>query len=171
MINSMLWGILLIIIGLSFVIKTAFGITIPFIRIALGGLCIYAGIILITGMNSYSNKQTRSIFLKRETLHVQHPYKSYNVLFGNGVIDLSALNCSQPTKVDINVLFGLGIVKLPAQISTKIVAESFLGGLQLPDESVINWGKKRYSFSGDGSKSVLEIHAKAVFGNLIMETV
>jgi hypothetical protein len=171
MINSMMWGILLIILGLSLIVKTVFGISIPFIRMALGGLFVYAGITLITGMSSYSNKQTRTVMFKQETVHAQKQYKSYNILFGNGIIDLSRVAPKQLTKIEINVLFGLGVVKLSAHTATKIIAESFLGGLQLPDESVINWGKKQYTFSGTNARPLLEIHAKAIFGNLIIEVV
>lgn len=171
MINSMMWGISLIILGLLLIIKTIFGITIPVVRVAIGALFMYAGITLITGIGSYSSKQTRYIMFKQETVRIHQPYRSYNVLFGNGVIDLSIVPIKKYTQVDINVLFGLCVVKLSAQTPTKIHAESFLGGLQLPDESVLNWGKKRYIFTGNGSHPLLEVNAKAVFGNLVMELV
>ncbi len=171
MISSMIWGVALILLGLSLIIKTIFGISIPFLRILIGILFLYAGISLITGMDSYANKQVRTILFKKEVLTVQQPYRSYNVLFANGTIDLSSLNLVKPVTIDINVLFGLVVIKLSPLIPTTIHAESFVGGLQLPDESIINWGKKRYSFGADKRSALLNLNAKAVFGNMIIEIV
>lgn len=171
MISSMIWGVALILLGLSLIIKTIFGISIPFLRILIGILFLYAGISLITGLDSYSNKQVRTIIFKKDELQVQYPYRSYNILFANGIIDLSLLQLTQATTIDINVLFGLGVIRVSSKIPTAIYAESFVGGLQLPDETIINWGKKRYFIGADKHSALLHLNAKAVFGNLIIELV
>lgn len=171
MISSMIWGVALILLGLSLIIKTIFGISIPFLRILIGILFLYAGISLITGLDSYSNKQIRTVIFKKEHLNIQHPYRSYNILFANGTIDLSSLQPVEPTTIDVNVLFGLGVIKLSPKVPTAIYAESFVGGLQLPDETIINWGKKRYFIAANKHSALLNLNAKAVFGNLIIELV
>lgn len=171
MISSMIWGVALILLGLSLIIKTIFGISIPFLRILIGILFLYAGISLITGIDSYSNKQIRTVIFKKEQLNTQYLYRSYNILFANGIIDLSSLQPTEPTTIDVNVLFGLGIIKLSSKVPTAIYAESFVGGLQLPDETIINWGKKRYFIGANKHSATLSLNAKAVFGNLIIELV
>ena len=53
--SSVIWGSLLILFGLSIVIKELFGINVPVFRLALAGFLIYLGICMLSGFNGSCN--------------------------------------------------------------------------------------------------------------------
>lgn len=167
MITTVFWGFALVLLGISLVVKALFGISIPFIRALIGALFIYAGIVLVTGLGSYDHKKTKlSIFTQEQTIF-NPAIQSYNIILAQSSLDLSKLDFTNPIEITVSVLLGSGTIIIPDHIPLTIIAESALGGLQLPDETIINWGSKKI-IPGVGQKPRLILHAKAVLGNLLI---
>ena len=167
--SSLIWGILLILLGAELIIKGAFGIHIPVFRIAFGLFLIYAGITFLTNIGT-ARAGKKVIFFGKKTLTVAQPHNKYQIVFGEGVIDLSGITVTEPTHVEISTVFGSGIVKINPEIPTRIIAEAVFANAELPDNTQISFGRYTYTTGPAGQKPLLEIRAKVTFGSLIIHT-
>lgn len=117
------WGIFLILIGLSLVLKS-FGLHIPLGRIFLGIVIIVFGIkILVTsGKVSVRSKTTK---------HGNSYYKAsgsgeYSLVFSSGTIDLRELK-EDSGDIEVTVVFASATVILPEHLSFKIEPTTVFG--------------------------------------------
>jgi hypothetical protein len=165
--SEVFWGILLIILGVSVVIKVVFNVNLPIFRILFSFFLIYIGIRILMGGFGVNPPKNMVLFNDSE---IKGPTadNNYNVIFGKGVIDLTdpAL-VKTTTKVEVNTIFGGGFIKLNPKMPLIIVVNSAFAGAKLPDGNIATFGKYTYkSPNFIEGQNHLEIDANVVFGGL-----
>jgi hypothetical protein len=171
---TMIFGIVMILWGLSIILKAFFDIDIPIIKPAIALLLIYIGISLIT-----KPKMTVHCFTDVEEwnescdCHSQaNKENTHNFVFSSGTLDLNQLppDLAKPAHLSLNVVFGSGQLVLNPQIPTTLCIKSAFGQTTLPDKSTAVFGSQMY-YSQPGKEPQLHIHAQVVFGNLTVTSV
>jgi predicted membrane protein len=166
--SEVFWGVLLIIIGASVVIKAIFHVSIPIFPLIVAFILIYGGIRILMGNFGLTNPPNTVLF-NDATIEVTNPAATYNVLFGRGVIDLTKIDFTKETlKVNINTIFGGGVVRLNPETPVRIVANSAFAEAKLPDGNRIQFGNVVYqskNYQATGQNSLL-IEVNVVFGGL-----
>jgi predicted membrane protein len=170
--SSLFWGILLIVIGLSLVIKIVFNIDFPIFKIIIAFIFIYIGIRIMVGSSfrPFGEHKTESdvIFGESHFKNAQHG-RDYNVVFSKGNFDLRdiKLNETGPTYVKINTVFGASEVIIRREMPVRIKVDAAFAGAQLPNGNSAAFGSTIYtSDSLDLSKPYLDIKADIAFGGL-----
>lgn len=166
--TGIFFGTLLVLWGLSLIIETIFGISIPVVKVGFACLLIYGGLLLIKGM--YEVRQQKTIFFSQEsvTANQAKTQNAYKIVFGQGTIDLSDIadSTQDVTNVQIYTLFGKTILKINPEIATVINATSVFSSVTFPDKTVISLGNYRYSSDNLGKKTKIFVDATAVFSAL-----
>jgi len=163
MYNTLLFGVILIMLGLSLLIKTIFGLDLPIFRLLIAGFLLYFGFMTLVGGKPFDQKW---IFFSEKILTPTQPIRQYNIVFGKGIIDLSQIS---PTidehTVKINTIFGETIIKTNAQIPTTIQAHVTFGETTLPDTRHLSLGSDTYSSLSNNEKVRLRIESNTIFGS------
>ena len=161
------WGIFLIVIGLTIVVKVVFGINIPLMRIILALLLIYIGVSILLG-GSCARKSSPDVIFNESRIKVGEPAAKYDIVFGKGEIDLTALKVKPGiTRIKVNTVFGSGTIKLRSDQPVKIKLSSAFAGAKLPDKNLVSFGEYTYRSPGlDEGRDYLYIEASVVFGEL-----
>jgi len=168
--SAVFWGVVLVIIGLSVILKAVFNIDIPVFRVVSALIIIYVGVRLLLGPSIFRSKAT-AIFSDVET-KVDSLASEYNIIFGKGDFDISGADLGgKPRTVKINTIFGQGIIRLGSNLPVRIDAEAVFGEALMPDQKSAVFGKTKFESSGmDETKPFLTIKAKTVFGSTIFKT-
>lgn len=166
--TGIFFGTLLVLWGLSLIIETIFGISVPIVKIGFACLLIYGGLILIKGM--YEASQQKTIFFSQESVGADQAktQNSYKIVFGQGTIDLSDIadTSADVINVQIYTLFGKAILKINPNIPTIVNATSVFSSVTFPDKTIISLGNYRYSSSNAEHKPKIVVDATAVFSAL-----
>ncbi len=164
--SGLFWGVILILIGLSIIVKILFNINIPVFRLTLAFVFIYFGIKLLTG--GFFSCHTQEPVFKEPPVTYGSVMNDYNVVFGKGVIDLTDVSVSSGSvKKKVNTVFGAGIVKINPETPVKIVVSAAFAGSKMPDGTLVAFGKQIFTSSNfKENENHLFIEANAVFGAL-----
>jgi hypothetical protein len=170
--TSMFWGVLLIIIGLSLVIKIVFNIDFPVFKIILAFIFIYIGLKILLGHSFrpfHERKTDSEVIFGESTFNNVEDGKEYNVVFSKGSFDLRniPLRTDGPTRVKINTVFGGAKILIDKNKPIRIKADAVFSGAQMPNGNSTAFGSTIYtSDSLDLTKPFLDIKADVVFGGL-----
>lgn len=165
------WGILLIIVGILFFVRSIFNLQIPVFKIVAGFLLIYWGLSMMFGTGTI--RSDKSIIFSQGKFNVQSKTESeYNVIFGDGVIDLTGIELKEVTRIEINTIFGSS--KLLIKSGTPIVFEgnTVFGTTSTPEGNTNALGESNY-VSGELSDLTpyLKIKNNVIFGTSRLEVV
>ncbi|MBN1951415.1 MAG: hypothetical protein JW801_09435 [Bacteroidales bacterium] len=166
---GLFWGLILIVIGLSIILKVIFGISI--FRVVLGAVFILIGIKILVGRPMFHMRTHENMVMFGERVDTTVPIhnKEYNTMFGNTVYDYRNLSKLDDlhTKVTYNTIFGNTDILLPDSIPVKIKTDAVFSSAIMPNGNHITFGTSRYQ-SDDVMKDaqLLEIEAHVVFGGL-----
>lgn len=161
---SLIWGTILILFGLSFILKSIFQITIPLIRPFFGAVLIYLGLSIIMDPFTESPDKKGIIFGRTDIVgHVG--IKTYNVTFGSGVIDLRQLKMTRQTHVTVNTVMGSSTILLPSDISTKVRVNAIFARAALPDETLVSFGRNVYK-TDEQDEPMLVLQVNVILGNV-----
>jgi hypothetical protein len=165
--TEVFWGIFLIIIGLSVVIKVLFNINIPLLRLALAFLLIYLGISMLVGGQGIKARPNTVLF---NEMHLKASEAGqYNIIFGKGTLDLSALTAGG-AKTELNTIFGAGVIEVNPKIPVRLHVNAAFAGATMPDGNTISFGDYLYqSPEYREGQPFLEIEANVVFGALTIQ--
>lgn len=165
--SGMFWGVLLILLGISIILKVLFNITIPIFRIAFALLLIYLGVKILTGGFGIERKKNTVLFNDSKIEYTESS-DEYNVLFGKGVVNLSNVSLEKKTvEVKVNTVFAEGTIRINPALPTKILVNSAFAGARMPDGNVISFGNYTYKTkSFKENENYLKIEANVVFGSL-----
>lgn len=170
--SGMFWGILLIVIGISLIVKIVFNIDFPIIRVILAFVLIYFGIKLLVGFKGKPfcehKTETEVIFGKSE-FNSPEGNREYSIVFGKGVFDLRQykLNENGPTKIKVNTAFGNTTILIPTGMQFTIQVDAAFSGVTLPNGNTSSFGETSYSTADfDRSLPYLDIEADVAFGAL-----
>jgi predicted membrane protein len=174
--SGLFWGILLIIIGVSFIIKIVFNIDFPIFKIIIAFFFIYLGLKIILGDGfSFFNKrntETDVVFGESNFNNINHG-KDYNVVFSKGNFDLRniTLNDSGPTCIKINTVFGGSDLWLSKSMPVRVSVDAAFAGAQMPNGNSAAFGSTLYASENlDITKPFLDVKADVVFGGLRIHT-
>jgi len=169
MFSNFVWGVILLLLGASLIIKTVFGISIPLVRIGLGIMCLYAGFTLITGASLFQLKG-KTVKLKSEHIETRNPDSNYTIMLGSSTLDFSRMPMPHRKKyVKINNMFGSSHIILNRSIPTKIIGQAAFGSVTLPNDETISFAKKTYRNYRKPESPLLVIESTAAFGSSTIE--
>lgn len=140
--SQVFWGIFLILLGISFILKVLFHLDIPVFRLFLSFLLIYMGIRVLTG-GFTRERNSRDIIFNDYQFKVNDDGE-YNIIFGRSVVDLSEYQVDANTRIKINIIFGSGLVKLNPSQPLKVRVNSAFAGAKMPDGNMISFGEYNY---------------------------
>ena len=83
--SGLFWGVLLVLIGISVIVKTVLKIDVPIFKIVFALVLIYFGLKLLFGT---SHKTKDTIIFNNSKMTISAKSDEYNVIFGSGEIDL-----------------------------------------------------------------------------------
>ena len=170
--HSLFWGILLIVIGLSVVIKIVFNVDFPIFKIVVAFFFIYLGIRILVGGNWHywgHHRDKNSVVFGEATFDKIENGTEYNVVFGKGTFDLRDYKPAEdrPEMIKINTVFSNSVIILPATVPVKINVDAAFSGAQMPNGNNTSFGSVAYSSEGaDTAKAYLSIKVDVVFGGL-----
>lgn len=169
---NIIWGLLIILFGISILIKAIFGLDIPLVKMLIGLVLIYVGFTILTDFSSASLKKRmkRTFNFSTDAVYITNPhqYEKYSVVFGQSVFDFSRLDPTiEPAVVKINTIFGHSIIILDPKIPVKLTINSSFSNIEMPDKTTASFGDFVYKTQAAyQEKPILEIKATVVFGNL-----
>src|ERR1700733_283311 len=164
--TTLFFGTLFILWGATLIIEAIFGISLPLGKLIFSCLLIYAGILLIKGINPAPAYQKTILFGKESIQGSQsNHYTEYKIVFGQGIIDLSnmTLESTGTTYIKVFVLFGNAQIKFNPAIATTIKADAILSSIELPDQSTISLGSYLYRSGISNDQPQLHIDLTGVF--------
>lgn len=165
-------GIILILLGLSLVVKIVFNIDFPVFKLLLALFFIYFGLRIMLGGNFrlfHDVGDEQSIIFGERTITKLEDGREYNVVFGSARFDLRELTIpdSQKISVKVNTIFGGTQILLNSSTKFRLNANTAFGGTKAPDGNSSAFGDIKYeSDSLNGEKPVLELETNTVFGGL-----
>jgi len=167
--SGVFWGVVILLIGLSVILRAVFHIHIPFVRILFGCILIYWGIKMVAG-GFNRNWNSDSAIFSDSNMSYNGSQREYNIVFGNGTIDLFKTEFKGSKKIEVNVVFGSGDLVLNDSIPMKVEMTSVFGSCQAPDKSVNALGKTTFTTSAykEGEPFIF-LETNVVFGRLNIE--
>ena len=145
---SLFWGIILIIIGLSLIIKIIFNIDFPIIKILLAFIFIYIGLRILLGPTFkpfHKHKDMNGVVFGENNFEEIEDGKEYHVVFGKGVYDLRNFEIIGNKNVKISTVFGSSIILLKEGMPVKIEANAVFANAIMPDGSANSFGYAGYT--------------------------
>lgn len=166
---SIIIGALLVLIGLSLIMKVVFNIDFPVVRIVIALFFIYLGIKLFIGkdFNIFPKNATdNAVFFGQRTITTVHDGMEYNIIFSRGIVDLRNFDPGSDEEIHIklNTVFGSSDVIFNDSIPVSIKSTAAFAGTRLPDGSAASFGSFEYK---PDRKPRIYIESATVFGQTI----
>ncbi len=172
---GLFWGILIILIGISIIIRVIFNVDFPIFKILFGLLFLYIGLKILTGSFGFKGlkgEENDVAFGEKQFSEISKDDTEFNVLFGKGTFDFRNINLSEASfNVKINTVFGGSIIKIKKDLPVKIKADAVLAGAKLPNGNTTAFGTTFYqseNFQEDSNHLFLKLDI--VFGGIEIET-
>lgn len=168
--SGLFWGLLLIIIGVSLILKVVFQIDFPVVKILLAFFFIYLGLRILFGNFGASVFKTgpNDVAFNEETFkEIFQPAKEYHVVFGKGNFDFRNIQLpdSGYVEVKLSTVFGGADIILNSNTPVRIKADAAFAGTQLPNGNSAVFGTVSYeSENFDEMKPYLLLRTETVFG-------
>lgn len=170
---TLIIGIILILLGLSALLKVIFNVDLPLLKIGFAALFIYIGIRLLTGgtFGFSCNKEDENsvIFGERKITSIEDG-KEYNVIFGGAVYDLTDVTLvpGRDTRIKLNTIFGGSKLVLNNSLPVRINSNTVFGGTSMPNGNNSAFGSAEYRTDTIPNDSIahLVIEANTIFGGL-----
>ncbi len=168
--SAVFWGVIIIFIGLSIILKEVFHINFPFLRVLFGLLLIFWGIKVISGRSWKSKGENNAIF-SSANMNYDEQKQDYNIVFGSGNVDLFKSDLPEKNKkIEVNVVFGEANLILNDSIPSKVEMSSVFGSVRADDREAVAFGSSTFTTSAfKESMPYYKIKANAVFGSIKIE--
>ncbi|MGC8803613.1 MAG: hypothetical protein ACP5PS_07580 [Bacteroidales bacterium] len=170
------WGILLIIIGLSIIIKIVFNIDFPIFKILIAFFFIYLGLRILIGNTFrpfHADKNEHTVIFGERVFLRPEPGMEYNVVFGKALFDWQHYRPdstnNQHIDVKINTVFGSSEMLLPPDMPVRIDASAAFGEARMPNGNTATFGNTSYvaDSAEANANGQLNIRADVVFGSFL----
>jgi hypothetical protein len=170
MASGLFWGIVLILFGLSIVIRMVFNVDVPVFKLLVAFFFIWLGLRIMLGDRGFMHfRGTRNdvIFNENSFKEFNQENKEYNVIFGKAVYDFRDMEVKEKTRIHVSAVFGGAEIKLKRGTPYKIVTESVFGGIRLANGNTAAFGTSQYqSETFNPDLPHLFIKAEVVFGGI-----
>lgn len=169
---TILFGALLVLFGLSLILKVIFNIDVPVIRVVIALFLIYLGIRLFIGRDFSlisRNKNENIIVFGQRTISRIEDGMEYNVVFGKGILDLRNTHPSDSHDIFIrlNTVFGSSDVLYNDTIPLKIKSTSAFGGTRLPNGNTEAFGTYEFITGDSANRPYIILETNTVFGGTL----
>jgi predicted membrane protein len=171
--SGMFWGILLILVGLSLIIRILFHINIPIFKILIALFFIYLGLKILLG-HSFSPfrkvKEDYSTFFSETIFQKVENNKEYNVIFGKAIIDLQHFqpDTASEINIEVNVIFGSAEIIVPKSLNVSVEADAVFGKAVMPNGNSASFGDVKYSTDSISQPPTLRVNSDVIFGSLLV---
>lgn len=168
--SGVFWGIVLVLLGLSMILKVVLHIELPIFRLVLAGILVYLGIRLAMGARWESGPHRDAVIFGEGALG-SAPGGEYSVVFGRGTLDLQERPADPTEKpLELVTVFGSSRVLLDRAVPTRVRLSAAFAEATAPDGNSISFGNYTWA-SPDWAegKPGREIRATVVFGELKVE--
>jgi predicted membrane protein len=166
--SGIFWGIVLILLGLSFILNIVFNIHLPFFRILFALIIIYFGLRLLVGA-TWCTKARNSAFCQKADITVNQTDNEYKVIFGRAVFNTKdSLNSEMKRNISVKTIFGDGTIIISSTVPTIVRVTSAFGSAVFPDGNMITFGEYTYRnrACGNDLTNCKKINADVVFGSM-----
>ncbi|MFN6943428.1 MAG: hypothetical protein ACK4ND_00665 [Cytophagaceae bacterium] len=165
--SAIFWGTLLILAGISIILKVGFGINFPFFRILFAFFLIFMGIKVLTGISFKSSPKEQSTVFGSSSMRYNPDNPEMNVIFGKGELYFTDVEVSKNLHGKVNVVFGNAELFIDEEIPMKIKATTVFGGTNFPDETTIAFGDYIYKTKAfEEGKPFIHLKTDVIFGGL-----
>jgi predicted membrane protein len=162
---NLFWGGILILWGITLVLKALFKIDIPFFRILLAAILIYFGLkLLISGWGGKNGSRTA---FNRTHVTVHNTVSQHDVIFGSSDIDLRNIELEEKNaRAEVDVIFGSANILVDQQTPVKIYLDTVFGDCRVDGKNIGPFGKSIYTTeSFKEGEYYLEVELDIVFGS------
>ena len=170
--GALFWGIIIVIIGLSIILKAVFNFDLPVFKIFIAFIFIYIGFKVLLRDSDSDFDRIRSdeetvIFGEKNYHGFPDEGKEYNVIFGGSKIDLRDIELEGSKKyIKISTVFGSTVLKLNEDLPYKVTADVVFSDINLPDRNKTVIGSNHYkSKNYNPDEPYLDIRVDVVFGS------
>jgi hypothetical protein len=167
---AIFWGSILIIIGVSLLIKVVFNVDFPIFKILVAFLFFFIGIRILLGNTGlfHIHAGPNDVIFSEKVYSAPYEHSEYNVIFSKGVFDFRNVDLSKGTQnFKISTVFGGSQIKISDQMPVKINADAVFAGAELPDGNTAVFGNSSYtSKSFNPDSAYLYIKVDCVFGGV-----
>ena len=167
--SGLFWGVMLVLFGISMILKAMFHFDIPIFRIIFALIIIYFGVKLLLGRHAFKGDNNYSMF-RSSDVTMSEDGGEYDVIFRQSNIDLSNIDISESSKkVEVNVVFGSGNLLIDPAKPMKLNISTVFADCKLPHRSINFFGDSNYTTSSyvEGENYIL-LNIDVVFGNAIV---
>ena len=164
--SGIFWGAVVIIVGVSMLIKAVFNIDIPVLRVLFGLIVIWFGISLMTGWHGC--KTANTVVFSECEVSAKDIKGDYSVVFGKGTLDLSGVDIKEKSvNAKIDTVFGDTYIIIDPHMPVKVQVDSAFASAIMPDKNMVSFGTMNYTSPAykEGA-NCLYIKADVVFGSL-----
>jgi predicted membrane protein len=170
------WGLLLVLLGISIIIRVMFHIHIPLFRIVVALILIYFGIRMLVGGFWPRNCggewrgewRGHTVFNESTVKASTFGGEEHNVVFGKSTVDATDSSLTdQNREFNLNTVFGQTDLRISAAVPTIVKATSAFGSAQFPDGNIITFGDYTYKTKSYAENAPhRKIKVSVVFGGL-----
>jgi hypothetical protein len=166
--SGLFWGVFLVLLGSSVVLKAVFHIDIPVFRSFFGLFLVLLGVQVLLGRPLLGERSGHKALFSESKFSSPVAGGKYEVLFGKGVLDLATWSAPQEdVTLKLDAVFGHCELRLNPAVPTELELNAAFSGASFPDGSVISFGRHLYrNAAWSKDKPCLRIKADVVFGGL-----
>lgn len=164
------WGVILIIVGLSIILRIFLDVNI--FRIIIASIFILIGIKMLVGRHvfHYHRDDSHVVFGERIINSAPVDGTEYSTVFGRTVYDFRNATDfpAGETKITVNTVFGETDIILPKDVAVQVKADAAFANAMMPNGNTISFGSTMYDsdIPDTGNFPRVKINASVVFGNL-----
>ena len=169
--SGVFWGAVIVIFGLSLILREVFHINFPLLRVLFGLILIYWGVRVIA--DGFTNRtRTHQAVLSNDAVTYDGWQHEYNTMFGNSTVDFFKIDSpTEDKRCEVNAIFGQTTIIVNDNIPMKIKMDAAFGQVAAPGKSVAGFGEAVYTTSAySPDKPAIHLKADAVFGRIAIET-
>ena len=165
--GGLFWGVMLVLFGVSMILRAVFNLDIPIFRIIFALIIIYFGIKLLVGRQAFKSEKNFSMF-RSSTVTMKESGGEYDVIFGQSNIDLTNIDISESSKkVSVDVVFGSANLLIDPNVPMKLKVSTVFADCKLPNRNINFFGDSNYKTPAfvEGENYLL-LNIDVVFGSV-----
>ena len=163
--SGLFWGSVLILLGISVIIRVIFHVHLPVFRIVFALVLIYLGIRMLAGGFGCRMREHGTWF-GHAKVTASVSAREQSVIFGTADIDATGpVTPGRNNDLRINAVMGSCTLKISKSVPTSVKISSAFSSVHTPDGSRAAFGQSLYRNKAAGSAdSVRNIDLRVVFG-------
>jgi len=166
--GGLFWGVFILLLGVSLIIKVVFNVEFPVFKILIGVFFILIGLKFLFGrvLIPEGKLGPHDTMFNERVYERPEKGKEYRVMFGSGIYDFTDVDLSEGDfRAEVKTVFGGSVIKIRRDMPVKIDADGVFSGVELPDGSTVVFGSSTYtSDSYNADSASLRIKLDCVFG-------